>query len=131
MKGRASCVRQSVPAAVTAAVTQGSLSNQAMTYAVLLLFGYSQSDVPKVTKRVSAGEVNWAGGLGITLLPLNRSQKSTVFSLMGELLNVVLASEAESVGSPCSGSKRLKPGAAESSWCGGVGIGIDGWISIW
>lgn len=83
---------------------------------------------PKVTKRISAGEVNWAGELVITLLPLNYSQKSRVFSLLGELLNVVLASEAESVGSPHSGSKLLKPGATELLWCDWVRFCIDGWI---
>lgn len=90
-----------MPAVITTTVTQGSSSKQATTYTVILLFGYSQSDVPKVMKRAGVGEVNWAGELGITLLPLNHSQKNTVFSLMGELLNV-LASEAEAVGSPCS-----------------------------
>jgi len=74
--------------------------------------------VPKVTKRASAGEMNWAGELGITLLPLNCSQKSIAFSLVGELLNVVLASEAESVGSPLGGSNLLKPGSTELLWCG-------------
>lgn len=75
-----------------------------MTYTVILLFGYSQSDVSKVEKRASAGEVNWAGELGIMLLPLNRSQKSTVFILMGELLNAMLALEAKSVGDTCTES---------------------------
>ena len=107
-----------MPAAITTTVMQGSSSKQAPTYAVILLFGYSQSDVPKVTKRASAREMNWAGKLGITLLPLYRSQKSIAFSLVGELLNVVLSSEAESVGSPHGGSKLLKPGATELFWCG-------------
>lgn len=75
-----------MPAAVTTTVTQGSLSKQALTYTVILLFGYSQSDLPKVTKRASTGEVNWAGELGIIQLPLNHSQKSAVFSLMGGII---------------------------------------------
>lgn len=57
--------------------------------------------------------MNWAGELGITLLPLNHSQKSIAFPLVGELLNVVPVSEAESLGSPLGPCKLLKPGATE------------------
>lgn len=100
-----------MPAAVATTVTQGSLNKQALTYAVVLLFRYSQSDVPKVTKSQREGSE-----LGMMPLPLNRSQKSIALSLMGKLLNVVLASETECVGSPRRGTKLLKPGATEL-WC--------------
>lgn len=35
---------------------------------------------------------------------------------MWELLNVLLASEAELVGNPCGGSKLLKPGVTAVVW---------------
>lgn len=48
------------------------------------------------------------------LLP-GTTQKSTIFPLLWELLNVLLVPEAEIIGSPCGGIELLKPGVTKLS----------------
>lgn len=83
--------------------------------------------MPKVTKRASAGEVNWVGELGIKLLPWNHSEKHRFPSVVG-IIKCFASTRSWNCRKPLWRESYWSL-VSQLSWCGQVQICTDGCIS--